>query len=69
MSNQIQIKDLKRGQRICSEDPDDWYVVFSNAELIDGTWQVDTTGSGDDIRIFKDPEVVFLLERLPKVKP
>lgn len=68
MNNQIQIKDLKRGQLIYSNDPGDWYKVYSDAEFVNGVWQVDTTGDGDDVRIFYETETVFLIDRKRIVK-
>lgn len=54
---QIQVKDLKRGMRIFDEEGE--YVVYSDAEIVDGKWQCETTDRGDYAIIFHEDAVIF----------
>lgn len=56
-NNPLGISTLKRGDSIT--DGEDYYKVYSDPEEVDGIWQVDTTCSGDYVKIFKQGDVIW----------
>lgn len=56
---QLQIKDLKRGQRIYDGDYPGEYKVYSNPEFIDGKWHCNTTGIDEVETIFHEGAVIY----------
>lgn len=48
----LAIKDIKRGQRLYDEDPNDFYKAYKDAEFVNGKWQVEVTTGGDHIWFF-----------------
>jgi hypothetical protein len=55
----IQIHELKAGQVVYDDDPNDFYRVYSNPKLVDGKWEVEVTTSGDYEWVFHEGDVLW----------
>lgn len=55
----LEVKNLKKGQTIYDEDPDDSYMVYSAPQLVDGKWEVEVTTSGDYAWVFSEDDKLW----------
>lgn len=55
----LEVKNLKKGQIIYDEDPNDSYQVYSEPQLIDGKWEVEVTTGGDYAWVFSEDDKLW----------
>lgn len=55
----VQVQNLKKGQTVYDDDPDDSYKVYSAPKIIDGKWEVEVTTSGDYAWVFTEDDKLW----------